>query len=161
VVISPPTDPAEIGFLGLKAPTDPTWRWEPPKNAMRVANWIVPAPEGAEPAELVIMSFPEAAGNTREANIARWTSQFRADDLPPQPEVTELEGVAFPTTLVELRGEYLGMGGGWHKANYVMLVAMIASPDGSVFIKLLGDAATVDGSREALMRMLEGLHAEE
>jgi len=124
---------------------------------MRVANWVVPAPEVAEPAELVITHFSEAAGNTQQANIARWSSQFRTEDLPAQPDVTEFTVGDLPVTLVELRGEYLGMGGGWHKANYVMIIAMIESPRGSIFIKLLGDAATVEASRLPFMNMVEGL----
>jgi hypothetical protein len=124
---------------------------------MRITNWIVPAPEGAEPAELVITHFPEAAGNTRDANIARWSSQFRADDLPPQAEVTEITAGTMPATLVELQGEYLGMGGGWHKADYAMVVAMVDSDQGSIFIKLLGDAETVDATRDTFMALVEGL----
>jgi hypothetical protein len=155
----PPTDPGLAVFLGYEAPTDPTWRWERPRNSMRLMNWVIPAPPGAEPAELTVTHFPEASGNTREANIRRWSSQFRGDDLPPQPEIASLTVADMPVTLVELQGEYLGMGGGWHKADYIMLVAMVESPQGSIFIKMLGESQTIESARHAYMKMIKGLRA--
>jgi hypothetical protein len=124
---------------------------------MRLHTWTIPAPEGAEPAELTLIHFAEAAGNTTDANIRRWTGQFRGDDLPPEPIVTHLTVSDMPVTLVELRGEYLGMGGGWHKADHAMLVAMVESGRGSIFIKMLGPAATVDASRASFMALVEGI----
>lgn len=153
----PPEDPRQAIFVGLNAPTSPTWKWEPPRNAMRVINWIVPAPDGAQTAELVVTYFREAPGNTIDANIRRWSSQFRDGDLPAQPEITEIEQASLPVTLVELNGEYLGMSGGFHKADYTMLVAMVTSPSGSVFIKLLGPNETVAQTRGDFMAMLEGI----
>ncbi|MDP6986764.1 MAG: hypothetical protein QGG74_01850 [Phycisphaerales bacterium] len=153
----PPPDPRSADFVSLRAPTDPTWRWEPPRNDMRKINWVIPGVEGEEPAELVVTHFPEASGNTTTANIERWTSQFRGDDLAPQPDITQMEVSGMPVTLVELRGQYRGMGGGWHKDDYTMLVAMVTSPHGSVFIKLLGPTDTVSMTRTAFMDMIEGL----
>ncbi len=126
---------------------------------MRVINWTVPAPEGAEPAELVIFNFPEAAGNTRQENINRWTGQFYSGDMPTEAEVTEMTIATMPVALVEINGEYQGMGGGWHKENYTMLVAMVDAPVGSVFIRLLGPRDTVDQHRAAYMELIEGLRA--
>jgi len=124
---------------------------------MRLMNWVVPSAEGAETAELVVTHFAEAAGNTRQANIDRWSRQFRAADLPVKADVTDLQAGGMPVVLVELRGEYLGMGGGWHKENFAMLVAMIESPHGSVFIKLLGPQDTVDLARDDFLSMVQGL----
>lgn len=153
----PPADSRHADFVNLSAPTDPTWRWEPPRNDMRKINWVIPSTEGAEPAELVVTHFPEASGNTRQANIQRWTMQFQGDDLAPQPEITTLEASGMPITLVEIRGQYRGMGGGWHKDDYTMLVAMVESPHGSVFIKLLGPTDTVSATRAGFMTMINGL----
>jgi hypothetical protein len=152
-----PPDPRSAVFVSLRAPTDPTWRWEPPRNDMRKINWVIPAAEGGEPAELVVTHFPEAIGNTKQNNIERWANQFRGDDLPPQPEITTMVVSDMPVTLVELQGQYRGMGGGWHKDDYTMLVAMIESSHGSVFIKLLGPTDTVSITRSAFMDMINGL----
>ncbi|MDG2477941.1 MAG: hypothetical protein P8M32_08615 [Phycisphaerales bacterium] len=153
----PPADPRRADFVSLSAPTDPTWRWEPPRNDMRKINWVIPAPAGVEPAELVVTHFPEASGNTRQANIQRWTGQFQGEDLTPQAEIRTLEVSGMPVTLVEISGQYRGMGGGWHKDDYTMLVAMVESQHGSVFIKLLGPTDTVSATRAAFMTMIEGL----
>jgi len=153
----PPPDPRSAVFASLRAPTDPTWRWEPPRNDMRKINWVIPSPEGSEPAELVVTHFPEASGNTKQNNIDRWTNQFRGSDLAAQPEVTQLTVSDMDVTLVELRGQYRGMGGGWHKDDYTMLAAMVNSKHGSVFIKLLGPTDTVSATRDTYMNMIMGL----
>ncbi len=153
-----PQEPGKASFAGLKGPIPVTWTWEPPRHHFRVAQWIVPGREGAEPAELVVTTFPEASGNTVQNNIDRWTRQFRSTDGgPPQPEVTPQTVNGMPTTMVDLKGEYLGMGGGWHKAGYRMMVTIVETSDGSVFIKLLGPAETIDANADGYRQLIQNL----
>ncbi|MEE2906481.1 MAG: hypothetical protein VX527_01480 [Planctomycetota bacterium] len=154
----PPTDPSNTEFAGLIGPVPVTWTWEPPRHHFRVAQWIVPGRDGAEPAELVVTTFPEASGNTVQNNIDRWARQFRSTDgSPSQPDIDTQTINDLPVTIVDLKGEYLGMGGGWHKADYRMLVSIVETPDGSVFIKLLGPAETVTANADGYHNLMHNL----
>ena len=153
-----PNDPTTAIFLGLQTNKPTTWLWQPPKRSMRKANYLIPGRNGGEPAELIVTHFPEAPGNTPEANISRWTSQFRSvDGGPAKAETTRMTVGTMPVTLLEIHGEYMGMGGAWHKADQRMLVSMIQAPAGSVFIKLLGPDDTVLANRDAYMEFIRGL----
>lgn len=155
----PPTDPSRAEFAGLRGPVPTTWKWEPPRHHFRAAQWVVPGRDGAEPAELVVTTFPEASGNTIQNNIDRWKQQFRSTQGgPPQPVVESMVVNGLSVTLVDLEGEYLGMGGGFHKADYRMIVSIVETLDRSVFIKLLGPAPTVTANRSGYMTLIENLN---
>ena len=155
---TPPADDKTLTVLGLTAPKSSTWLWKPPTRTMRKANFVVPGREGSEAAELVVNHFPEAPGNTLQANIARWSKQFRMlDGGTPTPIISDYTVDTMPLTVVELHGEYMGMGSHWHKPNQRMLMAMVTAPAGTVFIKMLGPDATVEAHRDAYMKMILGL----
>lgn len=124
-----------------------------------MAQWVVPGREGAEPAEMVVTTFPEASGNTIQNNIERWAQQFRSTEGgPSQPEVESKIVNGLNVTLVDISGEYLGMGGGFHKKDYRMVVSIVETPNRSVFIKLLGPRPTVTANREGYMKLIENLN---
>lgn len=155
---SPPEDPTSMTLLGLTVPKPATWIWQPPKRTMRKANFTVPGRDGEDPAELVINHFPEAPGNTLDANLNRWSKQFRTiDGGNPKPLISTTEADSMPVTIVELHGEYMGMGGHWHKLNHRMLMAIVDAPVGTIFIKLLGPDETVEASRNDYMSMITGM----
>tara|TARA_B100001059_G_scaffold190866_1_gene193907 strand:+ start:1165 stop:1812 length:648 start_codon:yes stop_codon:yes gene_type:complete len=155
---SPPDDPTTAVFLGLRTSKPATWLWQPPKRSMRKANYLIPGRNGSEPAELIVTHFPEAPGNTPEANIQRWTSQFRSvDGGPAKAQVERMTVESMPVTLMEIHGEYMGMGGAWHKADQRMVVAMVQAPAGSIFIKMLGPDDTVLVNRDDFMDFIRGL----
>jgi hypothetical protein len=153
-----PTDPTVAEFLGLRAPKPTTWLWQPPKRSMRKANYIIPGRNGEEPAELIVTHFAESSGNTADANVRRWKSQFRSNDGgPAKADVQTFVVNEMPVTLVEIHGEYMGMGGAWHKPNHRMLVSIVQAPVGSVFIKMLGPNETVLEHQDAYVAMIKGL----
>lgn len=153
-----PDDPLVAEFLGLRGPKPASWLWQPPKRSMRKANYTIPGRNGEEPAELIVTHFPEAKGNTPEANIRRWTAQFRSNGGgPAKADVEEFTVQDMPVVLVELEGEYMGMGGAWHKPNQRMIVCMVKAPAGSVFIKLIGPDETVVINRPQYMELIRGL----
>jgi len=157
---TPPADPSRAEFAGLRGPIPTTWKWEPPRHHFRAAQWVVPGRDGGEPAELVVTTFPEASGNTIQNNIDRWKQQFRSTQGgPPQPVVESKVVNGLSITLVDLEGEYLGMGGGFHKADYRMIVSIVETIDRSVFIKLLGPSTTVTANRSGYMTLIDNLNA--
>ncbi|MBG83742.1 MAG: hypothetical protein CMJ40_04245 [Phycisphaerae bacterium] len=156
---TPPTDPSRAEFAGLRGPIPATWKWEPPRHHFRAAQWVVPGRDGGEPAELVVTTFPEASGNTIQNNIERWKQQFRSTQGgPPQPVVESKVVNGLSVTLVDLEGEYLGMGGGFHKVDYRMIVSIVETVDRSVFIKLLGPESTVAANRNGYMDLIDNLN---
>ena len=155
---APPADNTTVEVLGLSGTKPATWIWKPPTRTMRKANFTVPGPEGNEAAELVITHFPEAPGNTLEANVSRWSKQFRTiDGGTPKATLDSFEADGMNISIVELHGEYMGMGGHWHKANYAMLAAVVDAPAGTVFIKMLGPDGTVDTHRDGYTRFIKSL----
>ena len=156
---APPADPARAEFAGLRGPIPSTWKWEPPRHHFRAAQWVVPGRDGSEPAERVVTTFPEASGNTIQNNIERWKQQFRSTQGgPPQPVVESKIVNGLPITLVDLEGEYLGMGGGFHKTNYRMIVSIVEAADRSIFIKLLGPTPTVSANRSGYTTLIDNLN---
>ena len=155
---APPADNTTVEVLGLSGTKPATWIWKPPTRTMRKANFTVPGPEGSEAAELVVTHFPEAPGNTLEANVSRWSKQFRTiDGGTPKATLDTFEVDNMNISIVELHGEYMGMGGHWHKANYAMLAAVLDAPAGTVFIKMLGPDVTVDAHREGYTSFIKSL----
>ena len=156
---TPPEDPSRAEFAGLKGPIPATWKWDPPRHHFRAAQWVVPGRDGAEPAELVVTTFPEASGNTIQNNIERWKQQFRSTQGgPPKPVVEKKIVNGLSITMVDLEGEYLGMGGGFHKTDYRMLVSIVEAPNRSVFIKLIGPHATITANQDGYGKLIDNLN---
>lgn len=151
-------DPTVARFLGLEAPKPETWTEEPPPNQMVETNLVVPAPEGREPANINVFFFGQGMGGPVEDNIQRWAGQFRAPDGGPvEPIVENFEVDGMPVALVELSGAYQGMGDPQPKPDQLMLSAIIDAPPGRLFIRLVGESATVEHNREDYMTFLRGL----
>jgi hypothetical protein len=154
VVVSNSRTPGESsaaqGELRLKAPDG--WTSERPSSSMRVAQYQLPAAEGdAEAASLVVYYFGAGQGGSTSANIDRWIGQMQ----PPgggsskdnaKTETTTVNGLG--VTLLDVSGTYTGgdMGGGSgaSKPNFRMRAAVIDTPKGAYFVKLVGPAKTVD-----------------
>lgn len=81
-----------------------------------------------------------------QANIDRWIGQFQmAEGLAPETESVEVDGV--PVTLVDLSGEFQGMGQD-PQARWRMLGAAFDGDPRDFYIKLTGPAAALDELRE-------------
>jgi hypothetical protein len=130
---------------------------EPQNRNMRVANFLVPGMDGGDQAELVIFRF-EGDRGTKQMNIDRWIGQFRgADQQPVKPIIEELEVEGMPVTIVELSGDYLGMGTTGLAHDQLFFGAIVEAPAGKVYARLVGDRPTIEANREAFTSMLKGL----
>jgi hypothetical protein len=154
----PATDERTAEFAGLRGPKPATWITHPPQSKDRLANYTVPGRDGSDAAHVVVFFFGAGQGGSKEANIARWTGQFlSSDDKPVEPKVEEFESDGLPVTLVELAGKYRNQGAGWYTDDQILLGAIVERSSGNIFIRFVGDAATVDANREAFKEMLKGL----
>jgi len=148
--------PASAGGARWSVPA----RWkEKPERPMRVATYAVPAAAGAAEAECGVFYFGKGQGGSVEENLSRWAKQFDGGQ-PPRNETKTVGGLR--VHLTDVSGTYLAAGGPMmqtqeKKPGYRLLGAIVETPEGLVFFKLTGPAATVAAARadfDALVRSL-------
>lgn len=138
------------GELRYTAPSD--WVKEQPSSGMRVAQYKLPKAEGdSEDALLVVYFFGATQGGTTQANIDRWVSQIQQPDGSSskdkaKTETTTVNGLKLTT--VDVAGTYTaemapGTGNQRNDANYRLYAAVIETPKGNYFLKLVGPAKTM------------------
>ena len=137
-------------------------RWEATaQRSMRVATYKIPATPGTgtEDGECGVFYFGKGQGGSVEENLKRWADQFEAS-APPKKSVKTVNRLKVHT--LEIAGTYLSPGGpmmqsqakrlGWRLAG-----AIVEAPDGLVFFKCTGPAATVEKARTELDALLASL----
>jgi len=138
------------GELRYKAPDG--WVKEPTTSTMRVAQYKLPKTEGdAEDALLVVYYFGASQGGAVQANIDRWISQMQQPDGSATKDKAKTENSAvngLKLTSVDVSGTYTaemapGTPSQRNDANYRMRAAVIETPKGNYFLKLVGPAKTM------------------
>ena len=151
-----------VPLLDYSATVPAGWQVRAPGNEMRIAEYTVRA-AGADSAEVVVYYFGEGQGGSVEANVDRWSSQFSLPDGGPvTPAISKLEAAMFPTTLVELEGNYgrgMGMGPGRESATagQALDAAVVETPKGNLYIQLFGDSASVRGARAEFLAFVQSI----
>lgn len=138
------------GELRYTAPEG--WVKEQPTSAMRVAQYKLPKAEGdSEDAALVIYFFGATQGGSVQANIDRWISQMQQTDGSAARDKAKTETMTInglKVTTVDVTGTYTaemapGSGTMHNDANYRLRGAVIETPKGNYFLKLVGPAKTM------------------
>ncbi len=136
------------------------WRSEKPKSAMRKATYGVPHVKGdKEDAEVAVFYFGPGQGGTIDANAQRWIGQF-ASVKDGDSKRSDREANGMHQHLVEvIKGAYgSGMPGDTGaKEGYGMVAAIVETPSGSYFFKMIGPSETVQASRAALLALLDSI----
>jgi hypothetical protein len=149
-------------FLGYTTTVPAAWTSTTPSSSMRLAQYVVPAANGAAPVETVVYFFGPGQGGDPAANLERWHSQFSNPDGSPVKEVVTHETTAFPITFAEYRGTYArGVGAGSSAADarpdHLLLAAIIETPKGSLFVQTYGPIAAAEAQRAAFRAFVMGL----
>ena len=119
---------------------------------MRVAQYKLPKSEGdAEDALLVVYYFGATQGGTAQANIDRWISQMQQTDGSATKDKAKTETSTvngLKVTSIDVSGTYTaemapGSGTKHNDANYRLRAAVIETPKGNYFLKLVGPAKTM------------------
>jgi len=144
--------PVELSLLWNDPPA---YQRITPKTAARAAEYLVPrAGKDAEDAECVVMTFGPRHGGGLDENLKRWLDQFHPALGPPRRMDVEINGMR--ATFVEVAGTYTGnampnregLSSPPSKQGWRLIGAIIESPTGLWFFKLLGPDLTVRvGSR--------------
>lgn len=144
--------------------TTPTGWTAQPERPMRIATYSVPAAAGdQEPGECAIFFFGPGEGGNVEGNVTRWQGQFKGPDgKTPELERGQSEINDLTVTTVSVEGTYLASMGpmvqsGTEKPGYKMLGAIIAAPEGNVFIKFTGPKKTIDEAGSAFKEMVDSV----
>jgi len=138
------------GELRFKAPEG--WLVEKPSSNMRVAQYKLPKAEGdSEDGSLVLYYFGATQGGTAQANIDRWISQMQQPDGSATKDKAKTETMTvngLKVTTVDVSGTYTaemapGSGTKHNDANYRLRAAVVETPKGNYFLKLVGPAKTM------------------
>ena len=158
--------PANPGTLAFTTP--PGWKVRAPSSSMRIAEFVLPGQDGAsEPAELVVYYFGGTGGSV-EANVQRWISQFAQTDGRASSEVARREARtinALKVALVDVSGTYTaevrpGATEHFNKPGFRMRAAVVDTPKGPYFVKLVGPASTVTRWDGAFAAFLDSIRFE-
>jgi hypothetical protein len=151
-----------LGAIAFKVPG--AWIVQAPKSSMRRAQLVAKGSGG--PAELVVYYFgPQGAGSDQE-NIDRWIGQFKNPDGSKieKAEVTSLKVAGHAITRVEAAGQYSNtMPTAGSDSSPVsdqrLLAAIVSTPNGPYYFKLVGPDATVSEQRETFDALLKSIVA--
>ena len=154
------TAAAGSGSLAYSAPDG--WTPKAASSSMRVAEFVLPRAEGdAEDGDLVVYFFGGSGGSV-EANIERWLGQVQRPAGAPEPkrESRKVNGLA--VTLLDVSGTYTaevrpGSTERHNKPGYRMRTAVIETPRGPYFVKLVGPAKTIERWNAAFGKFIESM----
>ena len=135
--------------LKFKVPAG--WVEEERTSSMRVAQYKLPrAPGDSEDASLVLYYFGPSQGGSTTANIDRWIGQMKQEDGSAAKGAKDehLVGNGLKVTTVDVSGTYVaetapGSGSFFNKPGYRLRAAVVETPNGSYFVKLVGPEKTV------------------
>ncbi|HVS18390.1 MAG TPA: hypothetical protein VMT18_07315 [Planctomycetota bacterium] len=156
------TEPAAAEALRFVAQAE--WVEETPSSGMRAAQYRLPGAAGE--ASLVVYHFGRGGGSL-EANLERWAGQFEqtdGGDSVARMRRSERRVGEYDVVVVDLAGTYVaetspGSGERVHEEDWRMLAAVIDTPAGPYYAKLVGPEATVSEHAERFDAFLAALES--
>jgi hypothetical protein len=152
---------AVLGPFSLAVPAG--WTEKPSTSSMRAAQFQLPAPAGGE-AEVIVYYFGESGAGSVEANIDRWLSQFKQADDKPSKDVAKVETAQIAgqeAKVISVSGRYVApaMPGGEpsDKPDQSLIAAIVPSPKGPYYFRLIGSKAAVAAQETAFRDALASL----
>jgi len=138
------------GELHFKAPDD--WVVDHPSSTMRVAQYKLPKAAGDnEDGSLTLFYFGATQGGSVQANIDRWIGQMQQPDNSQSKDKAKVDTVTahgLKISTVDVTGTYtaeMSPGSTSHSnsPNYRLRAAVIETPKGNYYVKLVGPEKTV------------------
>jgi hypothetical protein len=129
------------------------WVPKTPSSSMRVAEWTLPkAPVDAEDALVTLYFFGATMGGNAQANIDRWIGQFSQPDGKSSKGASKTSmgstNSGLKISSVDVSGTYVaevtpGATEHFNKPGWRQIAALIETPGGPYFVKVVGPAATL------------------
>lgn len=130
---------------------------------MRVAQYRLPKVAGdTEDASLVLYYFGQGQGGSTAANIERWVGQMKQEDgsaSKDKAKEEQLEANGLKVATVDISGTYVaetapGSGTFQNKPGYRLRAAVVETPKGSYYVKLVGPEKTVTQWNDSFLSYL-------
>ena len=138
------------------------WVEEQRSSSMRVAQYKLPRETGDdEDASLVLYYFGNGQGGSAAANVERWANQMKqADGTKAKIAEESFTANGLKVTTVDGAGTYVaetapGSGEFLNKSGYRLRAAVIETPNGSYYVKLVGPEKTVTHWNESFVSYLK------
>jgi hypothetical protein len=155
--------PATPGSLKFAAPKG--WQAREASSSMRVAEFVLPGRDAsAGGAELVIYYFGGSGGSV-DANIQRWVGQMQQPDGRASGDVAvrdtrTINGLK--VSLLDVSGTYVaevrpGAAEKHNSPGFRMRTAVVETPRGPYYLKLVGPAPTVEAWNASFNEFLASL----
>jgi hypothetical protein len=155
--------PAAPGSLKFTAPAG--WQTRTASSTMRVAEFVLPGRDAAAAsAELVIYYFGGGGGSV-DANIQRWLGQMQQPDGRATSDLATKDAKTInglKVSLLDVSGTYVAemRPGATEKHNspgFRMRTAVVETPRGPYYLKLVGPAAVVETWNKSFDEFLASL----
>jgi hypothetical protein len=151
-----------LGPFALALPKD--WTEKPITSQMRAAHFLLSTKPGEE-ADLVVYYFGDTGAGSIEDNIDRWLSQIQQPDGKPSKDVAKTEKLKLAgndATIVSVSGRYVaqampGATEAVDKTDQTLIGAIVGSPKGPYYFKLVGAKKTVEAHGNRFREMLNSL----
>ncbi len=149
----------------LKFDAPSGWVSRTPASSMRVAEFALPhASKDTQDASLVLYYFGGQGGSV-QANLDRWVAQMAqpdGSDSTAAARTSHLTTHGLPVTLVDVSGTYVaekspGSPEHYNQPGFRLIAAVVETPDGPFFVKVIGPAATVGRWESSVTTFLESL----
>ena len=153
----------------LKFDVPAGWVSKTPSSSMRLADFTLPkVASDAEDGTVTVYYFGTGGGSV-QANIDRWIGQLSQPDGRPSKDVAKTTTVeakgGLKVTLLDVAGTYIaevtpGSTERFNKPGFRQLAAVVETPNGPHFVKVVGPAATVAKWEASVMAFLKSLRWE-
>jgi len=158
---------AAVAALKFDAPAG--WASKTPSASTRLAEFTLPkVAADPEDATLTVYYFGNQGGSV-QANIDRWIGQLAQPDGRASKDLAKTTALESKTglkiTLLDVSGTYVaevtpGSAEHFNKPGFRQLAAVVETPNGPHFVKVVGPAATVAKWEAAIMSFLKSLRWE-
>ena len=161
ILFAYPVAIAQDPSLKFKVPAG--WVEEKTTSRMRVAQYKLPKAAGdTDDGSLVLYYFGEGQGGGTAANVERWIGQMKQPDGGTQEKAKEESFTVngLKVTSVDAAGTYTaemapGSGNFYNKPGYRLRAAVIETPKGSYYVKLVGPEKTIAQWEESFKSYLK------
>jgi len=158
---------AAAASLKFDAPAG--WASKTPSSSMRLAEFTLPKiASDPEDGTLTVYYFGNQGGSV-QANIDRWIGQLAQPDGRASKDVAKTTTIesksGLKITLLDVSGTYVaevtpGSTEHFNKPGFRQLAAVVDTPNGPHFVKVVGPAATVAKWEDSVMSFLKSLRWE-